>query len=627
MATSKTKRNEWFFRQKPTGDAKSGGVNNFSLPSTIDTFVREVVQNINDQRVGNVVSADFFLTDLTGKNLSELLDLIGWDRGLKTHLEAVAGSPNHLGQSVTRALESVKKGKVRALVVTDSSAWGLEGDEEDGSNFSMLCRDQLVTDNSMKTVGGGSYGLGKSVLWAFSEASTVLFSSQPLDRASREKLEPFRFFGRSYLPSHKIGHVWHQPDGFFGDLIPGNPYEWVSSVRGTGAKQLVAQTLLQRTVKGTGTTILIPFFGIPTKDETPTLKSLQSQISGAVQKWFWPALDAGTLKVSVQIEDQPKLLIKSPDWAKPFRRALNAKSPEQKLESEGEVAQIPISVNLPSSKIKKDSKESLAVAKLSVTRISAEESEGLPEDISRTVALVRGALMVVQYSSKGLPLLGADFLGVVQAGLYSGNSKSDELLEQLLRDSEPPAHDKWDPNSQKLVDNYRAGGKAVAEFTAQIGQAISKLLTTKNTSSEAPKKLAELLGGKKKSVKSASRTERFQMLGGATIDRSNPKRITASMTLQRNSGNGAWSALVSVVLLDEVGGKDALTIDPASLVVEADGNLTWSIEKRGSRWRVDIPQGCTTVKLSCTAEVGDSKISRMAMATARVVYQDRKGSK
>jgi hypothetical protein len=117
------------------------------------------------------------------------------------------------------------------------------------------------------------------------------------------------------------------------------------------------------------------------------------------------------------------------------------------------------------------------------------------------------------------------------------------------------------------------------------------------------------------------------MIGGATIDRSSPDRITASMTLQRNSGDGAWSALISVVLLDEVGGKDALNIDPSSLVIEADGVVTGAIEKRGSRWRVDVPKGCTTIKDACTAEFGNSKISRMEMATARVVYQDRKGSR
>lgn len=626
MANSKKDFGEWFFRQKPPGDAKQGGINNYSLPSTIDTFVREVVQNINDQRVGDVVTAEFSMVDLAGKKLAELLELIGWDRGLKKHLEAVALQNNHLSRSVKRALESVELGSVRAMVVTDIDAWGLEGDEEDGSNFSMLCRDQLVTDNSMKAVGGGSYGLGKSVLWAFSEASTVVFSSKPLERSTGKKLEPFRFFGRSLLPSHKIGDVWHQADGFFGKLIPSTPYEWITSVRGVEAEQLVASSLLERSGSGTGTSILVPFFGIPTSDEVPTLKELSAQISEAVQKWFWPALDAGTLKVFIRINQGPRSPIQSPEWANPFRRSIHSEHLAQKLDEEGDVVQRPIEATIPASKLIKGSKESKAVAKLSAIRITPDESEALPEQIRRTVALVRGALMVVQYSSKGLGGLGPDFVAVVQAGRYAGASESDNLLEALLRDSEPPAHDKWDQYSQKLVDNYRAGGKAISEFTALIGSTISSLLTSKNASSDAPKKLAELLGGKKKSGKPGPRKEQFQMVGGANIDRSHTDRITASMTLKRNSGDAPWSALISVVLLDEVGGKDALKIDPTSLVLSPGQDFASELEKGDTRWRINVPKGCTTIEVACTAAVGNSAISRMAMATARVKYEDRKGA-
>jgi len=624
-----TSPDSWFFRQKPPGDPKSGGVDNFSLPSTIDTFVREVVQNVNDQRVGAKVGVEFLFEDVKGAKLEAILDLIGWNNGLRDHLSAVISQENHLSRSVARAVQAVDDGEMRVLIVRDFDAYGLEGDEEDGGNFSMLCRDHLVTDENLKAIKGGSYGLGKSVLWAFSDASTVLFSSLPAKRSNPKESEDFRFFGRSYLPSHKINGTWHNADGFMGRLVRG-PMDWISSIRGKEAEAVVKGTLLERNDGKTGTSILIPFFGIPTREETISLKELQQQTIVAIQKWFWPALDKGILTAAVGVVGKSPVKVEAPEWAEPFRRAIRDESPRMTLEEVGATAQVNVPVTVPQRKGRSATTEIGAHSNLSLTRIDANELSRMPDGVGRSIALVRGALMVVRYYTQGVPAAGADFVGVLRAGKAIGDDAADLALEAFLRDSEPPAHDKWDTNSMKLVDNYRGGSRNLSEFFGKVRQAVSELLGSKNTSSEAPRKLAELLKGKKRGVGATKRIEKFQMVDRPIVDRSSPDRIVCSMTLRRNTGDQPWAAIASLVLLDEAGGRDALPLDPGSLVVEPKTGVTSELEETtggGSRWKISMPHGCPEVHVQITANIGDSKIARMAMAAVRVSYDDLKGAR
>ncbi|MEI7987026.1 MAG: hypothetical protein WCI55_15470 [Armatimonadota bacterium] len=618
--------NEWFFRQKPPGDPKSGGVDNYSLPSTIDTFVREVVQNVNDQRVKDTVEVEFILADLSGDQLQKLLDLIGWDAGLKDHLEAVKLQDSHLSMSVSRALECVQKGRpVRMMLVRDLDAWGLEGDEEESGNFSMLCRDHLITDESTKKMKGGSYGLGKSVLWAFSEASTVLFSSLPLSRKNSKKTEDFRFFGRSYLPSHKIAQVWHNPDGFFGENRENPLGNWVSSVRGDQAESIVAGTPLEREPGRTGTSILIPFFGIPTSDKEMKLADLKLETMEAVQRWFWPALDSGKLKASICISGEDPTRVDSPSWAEPFRRAVQNSESVEILINEGETIQRKLAVRVPKLKNRKDQPDADSQALLCMTRISANELEEMPQGIARSIAMMRGAEMVVRYSTQGVPVIGPDFVAVLQAGTILGASAEDVALESFLRDSEPPAHDRWDSSSQKLVDKYRGGSKVLTDFLNRVASTVKDLLGTKSSSKDEPKKLAELLGKKKQGGGREKRVERFQMVN-SEIDRSKRDQIVAKMTFKRNSGDGKWKAIATVVLLEETGKRSPLLLDEQSLIIESIKPVVSEfedVENGGSRCVLTIPPGCPEITISITALVAGSKIARMAMASARVEYFDQ----
>jgi hypothetical protein len=120
----------WRFAERRPGEPIRGGVNAYAFKINLDTLVRESVQNINDQRVGDSVRAEFVLETCEGADLKKLLKLVGWNEGLSRHLEAIASARNHISPRARRALKSVDHESVRVLTIRDYGAKGLGGPED-----------------------------------------------------------------------------------------------------------------------------------------------------------------------------------------------------------------------------------------------------------------------------------------------------------------------------------------------------------------------------------------------------------------------------------------------------------------------------------------------------------------
>ena len=552
---------EWHFRKRDPGEAIIGGVNQFAFQMSIDTLVRETIQNSNDQRLDTKVEVHFVYEELLGPQADRLLEMIGWENGLRTHLESIANGSSHLKERAARAIKSAKDRKIRTLTIKDFGARGLEGDEDGLSgNFAMLCRHVLVTEHEQKALRGGAFGIGKSVLWAFSDASTVLFSSLPMEKkaGTTRKIGSPRFFGRAYLVSHQLGSKgWHNGDGHFGEIEETVGIKWAKSVRNDGASNMVVGTVLERDLKSTGTSILIPFLDNPRVEDEPTPQEMVRQIVEATQVWFWPSLDSGVLEVHVgfrekNIETLEK--VELPQWTDYMRRALIDGKTDDRIEVEGGSARKAISINVPQRTADPLLDKALVDTTLHLTRLAENEAELVPEKILGSVALVRGAQMVVEYHKASIPSLLPPFVGVLRAGTFNGKLETDMIAEYFLRDAEPPAHDKWDKASEKLGVNYKRGGHAaVGAFLLAIGTTAKALLGTSTVASgRVPKNLADLLRGAKGGSKKPPRTERFQLIG-KHLERDAGGFATGSFTARRNLGKGPWSVNVSVVLVDEQG--------------------------------------------------------------------------
>jgi hypothetical protein len=617
MVTKEIKSIGWQFARHNQYEAQKGGVTNFAFELNLDTFVREVVQNINDQRASDKpVIAKFILEDLSGSRLKSLLELIGWNSGLCEHLEGVAKGDSHQQASAQRALDAVKKNKVRTLTIVDRNTNGLTGGETTkNGNFAMLCRHELVTDSDPKAGRGGAFGIGKSVLWAFSSASSVLFNSIPKENPEGGKEE--RFIGRAYLPTHDVGKgksvTTFKPDGWFGHAAETGEDKGIASVRGAEAANHVANSSLSRSGLGSGTSILVPFFENPLDNSELSLEDLGEEIELAVSKWFWPAMVKGSLKSSVLIKKasggELEREVSLPRWVDYFTRSQDAPNEVETIIEQGGVAKSVFSIQFPQRLAKDQHLAFEGNVELCLTKLTDQEGEELEkEGLENTVALVRGALMVVQYS-KYLPDSFPDYVGVLHVGRAVGDSQEHRQVENFFRDAEPPAHHKW-ILTKKLKDNYRGiGAKHTLEnLKRAMAETAKKLLGITNVTGEkVPKKLAELLAGRRKGREKPKRTETFHtnVLEVKWIDESS---VLARANLKRMKGVKAWVAKVGLSLVNESGTKVGLehSLDSFKIIKPRSG-CTFSLlsEKRDAdlaeSWvpgfSINVPSGQTEIEI------------------------------
>ena len=635
MVTKEIKSIDWQFARHNQYEAQKGGVTNFAFELTLDTFVREVVQNINDQRLSlkKPVVAEFILEDLSGPRLKSLLELIGWDSGLREHLEGVAKGDSHQKASAKKALDDVKSGRVRTLTIVDRNTNGLTGGETTkNGNFAMLCRHELVTDSDPKAVRGGSFGIGKSVLWAFSSASSVLFNSIPKENPEGGVAE--RFIGRAYLPTHEIvkgsSVTTFKPDGWFGHTAETGEDKGIASVRGAEAAKHVANSSLSRNLLGTGTSILVPFFDNPLDNKEHSLDDLGKSIELSVAKWFWPAIEAGSLESSVAIKTaggkELKRAVTLPRWVDYFTRSQHAPKGIEVITEEAGAAKSEFGVQFP-ERIAKDQHPAFeGTVELCLTKITEQEADELEKDsLENTVALVRGAMMVVQYS-KSLPDSFPDYVGVLHVGRVNGDTEEHKRVENFFRDAEPPAHDKWKP-TKKLKDNYRGSGatQALESLKRNMAEAAKKLLGVSTVIGEkVPKKLAELLAGRRKGREKIKRTETFHtnILEVKWIDDGS---VRAKATLKRMKGEKAWVAKVCLSLVNESGAKvelehnfDSFKISPKSgcavslLSEKHDSDLS---ESWVPGFSISVPSGQAEIEIELVG--GTSRLGRETVKRSR----------
>ena len=196
----------WIFDPAPPSGKRTGGnAAEYSFEGRIDTLVREVVQNSLDAgRAGDEpVIVTFRLIELTGKHLDRFLSGLDWS-SVEDNLRAIPEGRG--GRGIRRAIEQMTTdGRLRILVIEDHGTCGLEGEEqrrndEERNSFCALVRDDLYSDKP-GTDSGGSFGLGKSVLWAYSGLKTALFASIPLNPPDGRS--GIRVIGRTSLPYHE----------------------------------------------------------------------------------------------------------------------------------------------------------------------------------------------------------------------------------------------------------------------------------------------------------------------------------------------------------------------------------------------------------------------------------------
>ncbi len=601
QATSACQREmDWIFDPPPPSGAIQGGVpSSHVFRPDLDTFVREVVQNSLDQSKGELVTVRFVFERLEANMKDDFLGAIGW-HNLREHMAGAAEAGfATISPRLAEGLQQAESDALLILRVEDYGTVGLVGAEDElGRNFGALCKNTLDTclDRPLR---GGSYGLGKAVLWSYSSLSTVLFSSLIENNSSFR----FRLFGRSELPYHTTGsHRWNGP-GWYGkpamtaDRLPRAVSAWDDA-----AEQVAISAHLARDYdQGTGTSVLIVGFDEPGEEQARPLRDIAHEIALSVSRWFWPSLREPNPRLAVYVEvydngnEVYNQRVEVSSEVAPFTMALSTDRLAEKLDQQEDVVREIIPFRIPARKTHtcdNEARELDAQLELIVRQGGTEDGA----QFRNRIALVRGAGMVVQYRPVAIPLSDKRFHGVLLAGLARGDDDADRAAEHFFRAAEPPSHKEWVGTTDRLRAEYRRGSQSQLQgLWHNMESAIGRLCQEDiPATSEGPERLARMfrIGGR---GGGGGGPAKFRVTGVTARLVTGVWHYSGRVSRQSESG-GPWEFTVAIWLAGETGKGDLVpvsrletnhgevTLGPVAGTVVVPGHITivdFSGETRG----------------------------------------------
>ncbi len=477
-----TTDSEWFFFSGGPGAPRYGDdPTKHAVDHDTETFVREVLQNANDQKKDNNVPVDvtFRFVTLTGKDRREFLEALQWEQGLRQRLEAIAASDQ--GRGYDQLLNRFKDPdeEIRLLIVEDRNTTGLTGGWDDDSNYAALVRDELYSSKQDDTAGG-SYGLGKSVLWTFSGASTVVFNSYP--EVTNAETQPQRLIGRTKLPTHEISgdKTTYQGAGWLCHPTRTDDGVRPEALTGDEATELATGLNITRPAVS-GTSAMVVDFRDPTRETRPELEDLATEFVEAAVKYFWPAIYRGDLNVTVETPDQTmEADVDSVPAITPFVECFERRFSDEKrsLTTPGDVAGLDVPMNIPP---RADGTETSN----GTVRLAARLASPADNDTYlNKVALFRSSGMVVKYLDQSRVAFGdRNFHSILACGEVRTDGEptdGDREIDRFLRFAEPPDHDEWE-STENLREEYQRGFRtAIDDMFGTVRDGLRHLVAESN---------------------------------------------------------------------------------------------------------------------------------------------------
>lgn len=436
----------WIFqRSEPMGGATGEAyANTLGSPGMLQGHVlaREAIQNSSDAALkGSKVRVRFRATSIVGGPKKDFAAACG--------LSEIAERASDLsfGPNCLASLDDADVA-LPLLYVEDYETDGLSGDPHDPrSNFFRLLLSLGDRSKARTATGtGGSYGFGKSVYSSSSAIRTIFAYTRCVDGADKEVV---RIFGCGYYKTHEFqgepfsGRAWlgskERPDGK-GRLI-------VDPLEGGAAEVLAARLgFFPRPAGRRGTSILI----VDSVVET-------NAIAQGVEDWWWPRLVANKLDVEiVDVNGNPQPpRPKKADRLRPFIEAFDiargVATPRAGVQD--------------FQRLNADRGVPMGTCGFVVIPLDDAGSPVVDEERKNTVALVRSPLMVVAY-------LPASQSEPPTVGVYLAPDA--EEIDLALKKSEPPAHDRWDPDSMNLRDETGDGKRIVASILNRSKSALKR---------------------------------------------------------------------------------------------------------------------------------------------------------
>ncbi len=441
---------EWFFVEQDPNDRVRSTTRRHALEGsglpTVERVVREAVQNSVDATLENEMTVvEFSVDSISGERAADFAALLRLDAN---------GSPlkrlNKLGLQANNSFARLGKpspDSVGVTIVSDYNTLGLGFDDKDGvDRFEELCLSfgQDTTDAS--AARGGSYGFGKEVYEEASDCNMfIAYSVFEPSAMTHEKGCRARLFGCATFDGHEWNDENYKGRALFGRVEKDTRGRKLSRPLIDEDAHIVAERL---------------GFELRGNDEPGTsimIVGARLDIDGvreAVEKYWWPRIQANRLSVG--------LIADGKELAPPEPKTNSALDPfidcYQMIDQETKPTP---------PRERKHTLNALHGLKPGLLALKALDSDADRDDdddpLANTVALIRsGPKMVVEYMRPG---------GLGRG--YVGAFVSHPDVEKSLHLSEPPSHDSWNENSQRIEDAY-ASDPDMAETARDIVRRIMR---------------------------------------------------------------------------------------------------------------------------------------------------------
>lgn len=448
-----------------------------SEQSPAELLAREAIQNSGDahdkSKTGSPVRIRISRRLFVGRELKTIADVL-LTAELRKRIEAIGFGKLGLPAENTYSKLLKPDGKeLEVTIIEDFNTVGLggalanhHGSTQAGDHFQKLLFLLGGTDKASEATTGGSFGYGKSVYSALSDARTFACYSvfEPTKRSDDHYA---RFIASGLFDSHAFGNQNNTGRAYL--AIPSNsggPMPAVDDTAHRLAKQLGIPT---RTQDQRGATVII--FGT---------RIGMDQLRAEIEKYWWPKLVDQELTVELNDGDKelPPPSPKANETLKPYLTCYEILARRQDPDTSKDQRR---------SRLNAVAGKQLgewAALRVEETIKDADELEGT---LLNRIALIRGAKMVVEYSDK-FCLPGA---AVAIVGAFVASPEIDNVLKL----SEPPAHNRWDPKSQRPDESGQQIVLALLDrLRRQIRAFHRELLPAPPPSNAKLKLLEELLG-------------------------------------------------------------------------------------------------------------------------------------
>jgi hypothetical protein len=346
---------------------------------------------------------------LDGERKSRFFADLSLPRGIGERSASIALAPANCLANTSQPLQLV--------FVEDYGTVGLRGDPHDRqSHFHRLLLSVGDATKALSGVSsGGSYGYGKSALSMNSRLRTIVaYSAFKSDCTGAGA----RLMGCAYLDAHEFqGKQW-TGRAWFGLRRPGDELV-VDPLRDEEAHALAERLGFRTRRNGEhGTSILV----------VDSNAINHERLLRGIEEWWWPRLVDEELDVVVEADGrqyfpQPKRRGHLLPFIECYSLAVGRAEPTGPQQRRDRFNRF----------------YGLALGSYGLQLLASDRAEAFAEDRIGCVAMIRSPKMVVEYAPLGRampPAVGA-FL-------------ADAQIDNILKLSEPPNHDRWDHESRRL---------------------------------------------------------------------------------------------------------------------------------------------------------------------------------